>query len=394
MDKPPLIRRVVIHNYKSIAQCDVTLGRFNVLVGRNGAGKSNFLDALSFLSQSMKAGSVGLALHRRDGMEAVLRKGSLDGDSIKILVEIELTDRANNYSIEIKPEANNWFSISNERLTRSGPDEVIFECRNGLVAKAKDELLQGRSLSQESLLLPLAATMPECRPVFDAISNIAVFSPILHILKSPAIREPGITLRSNGGNLAAVIGRIERENPRLLDRITEYLSAVLPGMVRFQRVEVQGYETLQFIFKGRGSLPDYVLPANSVSDGTLRTLAILVAAMQSESGTVPARMACIEEPEMAVHPAAMAVLLDALREASVNTQILITTHSPDLLDRVDIETDSLFAVSDESGSTVIAPIDEASASAIRDHLYTPGELLRSNQLEPRIEASSAQAVAE
>ena len=97
---------------------------------------------------------------------------------------------------------------------------------------------------------------------------------------------------------------------------------------------------------------------------------------------------------MAVHPAAMAVLLDALREASVNTQILITTHSPDLLDRVDIETDSLFAVSDESGSTVIAPIDEASASAIRDHLYTPGELLRSNQLEPRIEVPSAEAVAE
>ena len=90
----------------------------------------------------------------------------------------------------------------------------------------------------------------------------------------------------------------------------------------------------------------------------------------------------IEEPEAALHPAAAGVLLGALREASESTQVLVTSHSPDLLDDESIATDSLLAVSANGGATQIAPIDPTGRGALRERLYTAGELLRLDQLRP------------
>jgi hypothetical protein len=97
----------------------------------------------------------------------------------------------------------------------------------------------------------------------------------------------------------------------------------------------------------------------------------------------------IEEPEVALHPGAVGVLLDGLRDASRFTQVLVTSHSPDLLDDERITADCLLAVSNESGTTLVAPLDEAGRSALRDRLYTAGELLRMNQLTPDPTAARA-----
>ncbi|AKJ29977.1 chromosome segregation protein SMC [Caldimonas brevitalea] len=118
-----------------------------------------------------------------------------------------------------------------------------------------------------------------------------------------------------------------------------------------------------------------------MSDGTLRALGILVALFQGGEDSRPSLVG-IEEPEVALHPAAAAVVRDALARASERSQVLITSHSPELLDDPNIAIDSLLAVSGEGGVTQIASIDSASRSVIRDQLYTPGELLKLNQLVP------------
>jgi len=74
--------------------------------------------------------------------------------------------------------------------------------------------------------------------------------------------------------------------------------------------------------------------------------------------------------------------LDALSEASRSTQVLVTSHSPDLLENDRIPAESILAVALEDGKTRIGPLDAVGSSALRDHLYTPGELLRMNQLIP------------
>ena len=90
----------------------------------------------------------------------------------------------------------------------------------------------------------------------------------------------------------------------------------------------------------------------------------------------------IEEPESALHPAAAGVLLDALRDAADETQIIITSHSPDLLDDKELDPESILAVEAHEGITVVDQVNEAGRSAVRDRLYTTGELLRLDQLQP------------
>ena len=119
-----------------------------------------------------------------------------------------------------------------------------------------------------------------------------------------------------------------------------------------------------------------------MSDGTLRALGILVALFQSAATKEnPTPVIGIEEPESALHPAAAGVLCDALHVASEQTQVLVTSHSPDLLDDKSISADSILSVVNKNGVTSIGPVDEASRTSVREGLYTAGELLRMNQLE-------------
>ena len=83
-----------------------------------------------------------------------------------------------------------------------------------------------------------------------------------------------------------------------------------------------------------------------------------------------------------MHPAAAGILLDALHEASRRVQVLVTSHSPELLDDGSIPVDSLLAVDAVDGITSIGPISEAGRATLRDRLFTPGELLRLDQLSP------------
>jgi predicted ATPase len=124
-----------------------------------------------------------------------------------------------------------------------------------------------------------------------------------------------------------------------------------------------------------------------MSDGTLRALGILVALFQSReehahewAAGVP--LVGIEEPETALHPAGAEVLFDALHEVSAWRQVLITSHSPDLLDGKEVDSDLILAVVAEAGETQIGPIDDASRSVVRDRLFSVGDLLRMDQLRP------------
>ena len=126
-----------------------------------------------------------------------------------------------------------------------------------------------------------------------------------------------------------------------------------------------------------------------MSDGTLRAFGVLVALFQGAGGDdAERRLIGIEEPEAALHPAAAGILIDGLRDAAEHSQVLVTSHSPDLLDNDEISVDSIFAVVAEHGESRIGPLDEAGRTALREHLYTAGELLRMDQLNPDPELSN------
>jgi len=125
--------------------------------------------------------------------------------------------------------------------------------------------------------------------------------------------------------------------------------------------------------------------AQNMSDGTLRALGVLVSLFQcfDRPQESPIPLVGIEEPESTLHPAATSALMGALHEASHFTQVLVTSHSPDLLDTEDLDPDSLLIVDAQEGKTTIGPADDASKSAMMDRLYTAGELLKLEQLKPQ-----------
>jgi predicted ATPase len=246
--------------------------------------------------------------------------------------------------------------------------------RNGVVLPAA---------AKDRLYLVNASGVPEFRPIYDALSRMGFYNlnpDRVRDLQSP---DSGELLVRDGSNLTSVLRQLAERGRERKERIEEYLSSVVPGVRGVDVKDVGPKATLEFRQVVAGSSDPWRFLAANMSDGTLRALGILVALFQSqnsESSIVP--LVGIEEPEVALHPAAVGALLDALREASESTQVIVTTHSPDLLDSANMDAELLLAVHSEKGATHIAPVDEASREAVKRRLYTPGELLRLDQLRP------------
>ena len=193
--------------------------------------------------------------------------------------------------------------------------------------------------------------------------------------------QDGRLLRSAGENIASVIGHLEKVAPAQMTLIQEYLHSVAPMVHGVERKPIGPMETLEFRQDMAGSRHPWRFLAQNMSDGTLRALGVLSALLQGNVDYSPTLIG-IEEPETALHPAASAALREALVRASETTQVLVTSHSPDLLDDRSIDADAVLAVVSEAGETKIAPLDEGSRQVMRDNLFSAGELLRMNQLAP------------
>lgn len=379
-----LIRRVVLKNYKSIDTCDVELGTLTFLVGKNGSGKSNFLDALLFVADSLRT-SIDHALRDRGGITEVRRRsgGHPTHFGVRLDFSIPRTQTRGTYAFRVGARPKGAFEVQEERCTVSGAFPMHeFHVVSGEVRKIWPDI--PLPAQKDRLFLVAASSLPQFRPVYDALSKMGFYS-----LQPAAIRDlqppdAGGLLRRDGGNLASVLGSLAEASPATKARIEAFLSRVVPGLERVDHKAMGARETLEFRQTVPGSKDPWRFMASSTSDGTLRALGVLVALFQVTDLTAPsATLVGIEEPEVALHPAALGVLLDALREASRRTQVLVTSHSPDILDNDAIEPENLLSVVSSRGVSTIGSIDDTGRSVLRDHLYTAGELLRMDELRPR-----------
>ena len=409
----PFLHRVRLRNYKSIARCDIELGRFTVLVGRNGAGKSNFLDALRFVAESLQH-SLAQAVRTRGGLDSLRYAGSGPDGVVSIELIFSLPDdrypvpfheageRWVYYGFEIgagyrSAPVVNWeqLLVSNAGatvpVTRGAQHDArglleslseldqFYRVENGSLHAFSDE--NEPPVLTDRLYLVHVSGWRQFRTVYDALEAMGFYNldpQAIGQLQSP---DAGELLYGDGGNLASVVARLSEEAPDTRELIRQYLEAIVPGLTDFHHVQLGNRETLQFQQRIAGSDESATLLAENMSDGTLRTLAILVAIHQTAAGGHGATLVGIEEPETALHPAASGALLEALRSASRHEQIVLTSHSPDLLDGIDIDTDTLLVVENRGGRSCIATIDQASRQTMKEHLYSAGELLRMDQLE-------------
>jgi predicted ATPase len=376
----PFVQRVILRNFKSIGFCDVRLGALTFLVGPNGAGKSNFLDALHLVRDALN-GSLDNALNERGGLNDVRRRSSGHPNHFGIRLEFMLPDgRTGHFAFNVGALRDRGYEVQTEECVLDGIGKgPFYRIERGTVRDTSESTFP--SITSDRLALVAASGLTVFRPVFDALSSMSVYNLNPKLMRELQKPQEGRLLKPAGENIASVHGHLERVGSDQIAVIQEYLQTVVPMVHGVERRQVGPMETLEFKQDMAGAKHPWRFLAQNMSDGTLRALGILVALFQGNRDYSPSLVG-IEEPETALHPAASGALREALERASRHTQVIVTSHSPDLLDDASIPPDSVLSVVAEGGETQIAPLDQASRDALRRRLFSAGELLRLNQLAP------------
>ncbi len=383
-DGRPFLNRMRVRNYRSIAACDVELAPFTVLVGPNGSGKSNFLDALRFVADSLR-NSLDWAIQNRGTFNEIRRRSSLKGRPADVVVGLDLTlpDGSHvHYSFEIRAKKPKAYQVTRESCHIWRTDQHSrFEVKRGELCNATTDLQA--AIEPDRLYLQAVSGVPKFRPVYDALSRMGFYNINPQEIRKLQKPDPSEVLKREGQNLASILKRLDEASPDAKKRIEEYLGQIVPGIRMVAHKGVDTWETVDFKQAVSDEQSVWTFPASSMSDGTLRSLGILLAVFQSSPGQgKPIPLVAIEEPEAAVHPAAARALGDAISEASLTTQVLVTSHSPDLLEHESVSEENILAVVMDQGKTKVGRLDESQRRLLKDGLYSPPELLRLNEMIP------------
>lgn len=373
------ITRVIVENYKSLAQCDVTLGATTLLVGANNSGKSNFLEALTLVADALR-GTLEGSLRTRGGPTTLRRPlgRRTSRQTFDITWHMRLADqRAARYRLTIAPDEGGAPTVVQEFCTVEGRGE--YKVARGRITSTLNLPLP--SALPDRLFLVNASGWPVFRPVYDLLVGLESYNLAPNDIRALMPADTSGALSESGAGLAALIGRLEKRAPDDVERALQYLRLIVPNVSDVNVRDRGGYRVLEFTLTAEDGKSTRVFPAHNMSDGTLRAFALLVALFAPTTSDLRApTLIALEEPETALHPAAVGVLLDAIREAAISRQVVVTTHSPDLLQAVNLDREVLLSVELHDGATTVRPLDRASRDAIHAQLFTPGELLRMNQL--------------
>lgn len=380
----PILRSLILKRFRSIPADQVAFANPTFLVGQNGSGKSNFVDAFSFLAEAMVS-PLQAVFDRRGGISVVRNRSS--GASYPpnlglsvMLGELNGDIRSARYAFEIAALKNYGFEVVREQcvIERKSGTRDWFD-RNKK-SKQRFRSSQGKiepALDPSALVLPLVGGDARFNSVFRFLSSMRVYS--IEPSKLREMQEPdsGTILRSDGSNAASVLDEIKRQSNHNWERVCQLLESVVPKTTKVQSKKHGNKLSLEFTQQW-GEKKGLKFEAFSMSDGTLRTLGLLTAVYQKPTPSV----IVIEEPEATIHPGALGAVLYLLRHATRQMQVLVTTHSPELLDADWIKDENIRIVSWSDGATRVSEVSRASREAIRDHLMGAGELLRSNALHP------------
>ena len=382
MKDSTFITRVILKNYKSIAACDVQLQPLTFLVGRNGAGKSNFLDALRFVADALNT-SLDHAIRDRGGINDVRRRSRGHPNHFSIRLEFALSPGiTGHYAFRIGTRSPGGYEVQTEACRIQNEQhltpEEYFRVDNGTVTDKSVKVAP--AAATDRLYLVNASGLPEFRPVYDAFSRMGFYNFNPDKIRDLQDPDPRDMLSRDGSNITSIFNQL---SPTVKQDIEEYLAIIVPGVRGVEIEKFRGKETLAFRQNVVGDKHPWRFLANNMSDGTLRLLGILVALFQGNHSTQKqVSLVGIEEPEIAIYPAMVGALLDEFRHAAHKAQVIITTHSPALLEDKHLDVDSILAVEAHDGNTVIAPVDDVSKSVVHDKLFTIGELLSRDQLQP------------
>ncbi|HDT6079652.1 TPA: AAA family ATPase [Aeromonas veronii bv. veronii] len=351
------LSHIVIEGYKSIAKCDLQMGSLNVLIGANGAGKSNFISFFKFIAALLDH-RLQFLVGKAGGPDALLHFGRKQSEALKG----ELYFGNNGYKFALEATNDNrmmfqrealWWNMNGDNSVGSGHFESLAEKHSSRI---------------KEFMLPIMRRWRAYH--FHDTSESAKVKQIHRINDNDYLRE-------DGANLAAFLFRLQKNHPGHYKRIVRTIRMVAPYFGDFYlRATPDNQDSIQLEWTEKDH--DIPFKASELSDGTLRFILLTTVLLQPEEFMPSAII--VDEPELGLHPYAINVLAELIKSASIEHQLIISTQSVELVNQFDVE--DLIVVDKQNGASTFKRLEEDQLSEwLQD--YSLGDLWKKNLLGGR-----------
>ena len=373
-----MLDRIQLSGYKSIKEMDLELGKLNVFIGANGAGKSNLI-SLFKLFNHLLSNNLQQYIAASGFADAILYYGSKRTPQISTTFYFTTLSGKNVYHMRLVNAAQDTLIFA---------DEAISFSRDGIEGQAP--IVSLGAGHRESKLLDEEQIISTANPKFNqktarVIKSIMQRWRVYHFhdtsneakIKKQGYINDNRYLRNDGGNLAAFLYQMQQTDQKYYKRILTTLKSVIPFLGDFVLApNAINPEYIILNWREQDIDTDTVFGPNQLSDGTLRLMALITLLLQPH----PPELIVIDEPELGLHPYAISVLAALLKTVSRQTQIIVSTQSVTLVDQ--LEPEHIVVVDRVDDQSVFKRLNEQDLGSWLDD-YSLGELWEKNVLRGR-----------
>jgi len=335
------LTKITIKGFKSIAfdkPITLDIGSTNILLGANGAGKSNIISFFKMIGYMMNE-SLQQFIAQSGTNQKYLYYGSKKTPTLSAEIRFDGKDSYDIYRFSLTNAVQDRLIISSEEI----------EWKNSrTTSPISKQLISNFS---ESALNHLRSKDSACKIVWDILAGCKVYqfndSSALSPMRQASTVESAHYLQSEANNLASFLLYLKNGYTESYERIVSYVREVVPQFKEFYLEPERGYVSLKWVDT---SANDYVLSSDQFSDGSIRFIALATLLLQPEK-TMP-RVIIIDEPELGLHPYAIDQLIEMIKDASLHAQIIVATQSPALIDGFDASDVTVIERDEEHQCTV------------------------------------------
>ena len=365
----PELDYITVKGFKSIASIEkLALGPINVVIGPNGSGKSNFIGVFAFL-HAIREGHLQDYVVKAGGAEKVLHFGSKNTKQLQL--HISFQGERNQYKVDLQPsDSDELIPIGEAVYFWNKPHFPEGPLGEGLSRIGKEAGISVEPPSS-SIVSYVRDHLTHWRVyhVHDTSTN----SP----MKKTAEVNDNRFLRPDGSNLAAFLYYLRLKHEAAYSLIRRTVQRVAPFFDDFS-LEPQKLNPDKILLEWRHKDSEQYFNASSLSDGTLRFIALATLFLQPEQ--YRPSIILVDEPELGLHPMAITLLASLIRASSKKTQVIVSTQSPLLLDH--FEPEEVLVADRVEGSTQFTRLDKTRLESwLTD--YSLGQLWEKNELGGR-----------
>ncbi len=350
------LKNIRVKGYKSISDQSIQLSEMNVLIGQNGAGKSNFISLFRFLRNIIERRLRNVSL--KAGAENLLYYGSKSTEEI----EIDLDFDPNYYHLKLQPANDDSLFIAVENCAYRGRGYM-------------HPYITGISIDEkESNLFTKVKTIKIAEHVYDVLKNWRVYhfhdtSESAGVKKYCSVADSKF-LFEDASNLAAFLYVLKNTQHEFYERIVKTIQLVVPFFDDFiLQPNPLNKENIRLEWVDKYS--DKTFTANELSDGSLRFICMATLLLQRD---LP-KLILLDEPELGLHPSAITILSGLLKKASKRSQVIVSTQSVSLVNEFDAE--DIIVVEKMEAETTFRRLDPEKLESWL-HEYSLGDLWDKN----------------